>query len=236
MSTDWNEFESDLTVGREALFAKFHNGSPRILRAGQLLAASARPDDVLYRLRAGWAYRFRDLADGSRAIVDVCLPGDIMGFDNALHKRRIENVRTLTTSAVEVVAEERGLRGILESRSVALYISWLLGERQQRADRLLAAISCLDARGRVAAMVLEFYQRLEAQKLITAASFNLPLTQYHIASYLGVTVVHVNRVIRALREAGIVNIEMHCVTILNLPALVDLAKIELGIAIAAAGR
>jgi CRP/FNR family transcriptional regulator len=226
MSADATECQRDLALGREELIAKFESGSLRVLRAGKLFVAAVQPGDVLYRLRAGWAYRFRNLADGSQAIVDVYLPGDIIGFDAVLYNRDAENVRTLTTIAVEVIAGEYGLRGLLASQRTAFYISRLLSERQFRADRLLAALSCLDARGRTAAMVLDFYERLDSQKLITALSFNLPLTQNHIGSFLGVTVVHVNRVIRALSDAGIVNIEKHHVTILDVPALAHLAKAD----------
>jgi CRP/FNR family transcriptional regulator, anaerobic regulatory protein len=220
------EFQRELALGRQALIAKFQSGSSRVLRAGQLFVAGAQPDDTLYRLRAGWAYRFRNLADGNRAIVDVYLPGDIIGFDAVLCDKDAENVRTLTTAAVEVITAEHGVRELLTSRSTALYILRLISERQRRADRLLATISCLDARGRMAAMVLDFYQRLETQKLITALSFNLPLTQHHIGSFLGMTVVHVNRVIRALRDAGLINIEKHHVTILDLAGLAHLARMD----------
>jgi CRP/FNR family transcriptional regulator, anaerobic regulatory protein len=234
MSADSAEYQRDLARGREELTAKFQSGSLRVLRAGQLFVAAAQPGDVLYRLRAGWAYRFRNLADGSQAIVDVYLPGDIIGFDSVLRNRDAESVRTLTTIAVEVMAGDHGLPGLLASQYTALYISRLLSERQQRSDRLLSALSCLDARGRTAAMVLDFYQRLEVQKLITALSFNLPLTQHHIGSFLGVTVVHVNRVIRALSDAGIVNIEKHHVTILDVSALAHLAKADVRLMTAAA--
>jgi CRP/FNR family transcriptional regulator, anaerobic regulatory protein len=223
---DSAEYSRVLDRGREELIAKFQSGSLRVLRAGQLFVAAAQPGDVLYRLRAGWAYRFRNLAEGSQAIVDVYLPGDIIGFDTVLRSRDAESVRTLTTIAVEVIAAKDGLRELLASQCTAFYISRLLSERQQRSDRLLSALSCLDARGRTAAMVLDFYERLKLQKLITALSFNLPLTQHHIGSFLGVTVVHVNRVIRALSDAGIVNIEKHYVTILDMPALTHLAKAD----------
>jgi CRP/FNR family transcriptional regulator, anaerobic regulatory protein len=223
---DSAECQRVLDRGREELIVKFQSGSLRALRAGQLFVAAAQPGDVLYRIRAGWAYRFRNLTEGSQAIVDVYLPGDIIGFDAVLRNRDAESVRTLTTIAVEVIAGDHGLRGLLASECTAFYISRLFSERQQRSDRLLAALSCLDARGRMAAMVLDFYERLESQKLITAWSFNLPLTQQHIGSFLGVTVVHVNRVIRALSDAGIVNIEKHHVTILDVPALAHLAKAD----------
>lgn len=224
MSTYLNQFHRELTVGREALNERFRSGSPRVLRAGQLLIAAAQPSDALYRLRGGWAYRFRKLSDGSLAIVDVYLPGDIIGLDAARCNKETENVRTLTTTGLEVAAAEQGLWGLMTSPQVAFYISYLLSERQQRSDRILASISLLDSRGRMAAMILNFYQRLAVQKMITALSFNLPLTQHQIGSFLGMTVVHVNRVLRALRDAEVVIVEKHHVTILDLSHLAALAN------------
>jgi CRP/FNR family transcriptional regulator, anaerobic regulatory protein len=216
----------DLASARDSLNAFFHGASPQLMRAGQRLATIAQSGDVLYRLKAGWAYRFRELSDGNRAIVDVYLPGDIIGFDTALSGGPTENVVTLTTMAVETLSGEAGLADLMKSGSMGLYIAWLLNEQQRRTDFLRAATAALDARGRLAAMVLDFYCRLEAQGLISNSSFNLPLTQNHIGSYLGLTVVHVNRVIRCLREDGVVNIEKHCVTLFDLKALAGLAKID----------
>jgi CRP/FNR family transcriptional regulator, anaerobic regulatory protein len=214
----------ELMTGRTALAVLFQERSPRLLRAGQLLAAAARENDVLHRLKSGWAYRFRELADGNRAIVDIYLPGDTMGFDAAFCGGPINNVLTLTSAAVETITNEAGLGGLMASKPIGLYIAWLLNEQQRRTDALRTATAALDARGRLASMVLDFQNRLQVQGLITNASFNLPLTQHHIGSYLGLTVVHVNRVIRSLRDDGVVIIEKHCVTLLDLGALASLAK------------
>jgi CRP/FNR family transcriptional regulator, anaerobic regulatory protein len=212
-----------LRLGREALCTRFQAGAVRVLRAGQLLVVGAKPNEILYRVRAGWAYRFRNLRNGAQAIVGVYLPGDIIGICN----KEASNIRMLTTTAVEVISGEQGLVGLMTSSETAAYIYQLLNDRQQRADRLLASIVSLDAQGRMAAMVLDFYWRLEVQKLIIASSFHLPMTQYHIGNFLGVTSVHVNRVISALRDAGIVNIEKHHVTIFNLSQLAELANADL---------
>jgi CRP/FNR family transcriptional regulator, anaerobic regulatory protein len=221
-----DELPNHLTAGRNALAAMFKEGSPRLLRAGQSLATVAQTGDVLYRLQAGWAYRFHELSDGNRAIVDIYLPGDIIGFDAALCGGRIENVLTLTTAVLETTSFETGLSGLMASQPIGLQIAWLLTAQQRRTDYLRAATAALDARGRLASMVLDFYGRLEAQGLITNSSFNLPLTQNHIGSYLGLTVVHVNRVIRSLRDDGVVNIEKHCVTLLDIKVLAYLAKVN----------
>jgi CRP-like cAMP-binding protein len=188
-------------------------------KSGELL-----PSDEIYHLQTGWACQFRNLSNGRRAIVDVFLPGDMIGLDSALHSRQQEEIVTLTAVTLRAITAEDALIDLMGCRSAALYITWLLVQRQQRADRLLAAISCLDAPGRLAMMVLEFYTRLRRRKLIAGSTYNLPLTQVQIGNYLGLTMVHINRVLRSLREAGIVNLERHCVTILDLERLTRLAE------------
>jgi CRP-like cAMP-binding protein len=180
--------------------------------------------DAIYHLRAGWACQFRDLPNGRRAIVDIYLPGDVIGLDAAIRTRRSEEVLTLTSVTVETIYAEDALIELTASQSTALYIAWLLTQRQRRADRLLAAFSCLDARGRLATIFLDFYTRLQRRKLIAASEYNLPLTQIQIGSYLGLTEVHVNRVLRSLRDERIVQMDKHCVTILDLEELTNLAQ------------
>jgi len=73
-------------------------------------------------------------------------------------------------------------------------------------------------------MLLDFYKRLYARKLIAARTYTMPLTQQHIGQYLGLTVVHVNRVLRSLRNDRIVLLEKNSVTILDLERLRKLAR------------
>jgi CRP/FNR family transcriptional regulator, anaerobic regulatory protein len=216
------EYQRELALGRRELLARFRAGSLRVLRAGHLFRGG-QPNVVLYRLRDGWAYRFRDLADGHRAIMDVYVPGDIIGLDSLLRKT---NVRTLTTAAVEVIVVKQSVAQLLTEGCTAVYIWRLINEHQLRADRLVAAISSLDARGRLATMLLDFYQRLEIQKLTASGSFNLPLSQQQIADFLGMSVVHVNRVLHTLRDEQTIKVEKHRVTILDLPRLANLAKVD----------
>jgi CRP/FNR family transcriptional regulator, anaerobic regulatory protein len=208
-----------LVLGKRKLKAIFGSLPSRPLRAGELLGG---PDasDAVYRLRAGWACQFRDLANRRRAIIDVYLPGDVIGLDGNMHTRPLEEVLTLTAAIIETIPAEDALVELMADRSIALYVAFLLGLRQRRSDRLLAAISGLDARGRLAMMLLDFYKRLRRRKLISGSIYNLPLTQVQIGNYLGLTVVHINRVLRSLRSEQIVDFGKHCVTILDLERLV----------------
>jgi len=73
-------------------------------------------------------------------------------------------------------------------------------------------------------MVLDFHARLWCRRLITGATYNLPLTQVQIGQYLGLTVVHVNRILQSLRAERILELEKHCLTVLDLDRLTSLAQ------------
>ena len=75
-------------------------------------------------------------------------------------------------------------------------------------------------------MLLDFYTRLRRRRLITGSTYNLPLTQVQMGSYLGLTVVHINRVLKSLRNDQIAQMEKHCVSILDLDRLRALAQCE----------
>ena len=213
----------ELVLGRRALLAKFRSAPTRTLAAGELLTETGSSHEI-FHLTTGWACQFREFSDADLTIVDVYLPATVIGLDAILRSRSSEKVTTLSSAAIEVIDTKDALIELMSCRSTALYIAWLLGQRQRRSDRLLAAMSSLDARGRVATMLLDFYLRLRRQKLITGSTYNLPLTQIQIGAYLGLTVAHLNRVLRSLREDQIVNLEKHCVTILDIERLSRLAR------------
>ena len=217
------QLRDELALGRRRLSTIFGSSPPRLLETGEVLAG-VDSSNRIYHLRAGWACQFGDLANSRRAIFDVYLPGDVIGIDTVVRTRPLEEILTLTPATVEAIPGGDALIELIADPPTALYITYLLGKRQQRIDRLLAAISCLDARGRLAIMLLDLYKRLRRRKLISAPTYNLPLTQVQIGNYLGLTVVHINRVLRSLRAEQIVNVEKHSVMILDFERLAILTQ------------
>ena len=186
-----------LALGRRKLKAIFDSSLPRTLNAAELFGVAGASGGI-HGLKAGWACQFHDLANGRRTILDVYLPGDVIGLNECVHARPLEEVLTLTAAVIETIPAQDALVALMADPSIALYISFLLGLRQRRADRILAAISGLDGRGRLAMKLLDFYTRLRRRKLTFGSSYNLPLSQVQIGNYLGLTVVHINRVPRSL--------------------------------------
>ena len=90
-----------------------------------------------------------------------------------------------------------------------------LSEMRLRSDRLVASIGRLDAQDRICVLLLDIHDRLWHNGLVSRGTYNLPLTQEQIADHLGLTVVHVNRTLRKLREDRIVIVHRQVVIILN---------------------
>ena len=96
----------------------------------------------------------------------------------------------------------------------------LLAEAKWRADRHVTALTRFDASERIAVLVA-IYDRLRRRDLIARPTFNLPLTQEQLRDHLGMTMVHIGRTLRALREAKLVIFNHPVVIILDLAPSCD---------------
>ena len=79
---------------------------------------------------------------------------------------------------------------------------------------------------RVAHFLLELLTRLQAIGLADERSYRMPLTQELISDALGLSVPHVNRTLRRLREDALVSVEGQIVVIEDFEALAALADFE----------
>jgi CRP-like cAMP-binding protein len=79
---------------------------------------------------------------------------------------------------------------------------------------------------RVAHFLLELLIRLQAIGLADEHSYQMPLTQELIGDALGLSVPHVSRTLRQLREDDLVAVEGQRVTIKDIEALGTLADFE----------
>ena len=202
----------DIARGRGAVEASFQVLPPRLFAAGACLT-QARGETIL-RLRRGWAIRPHDWPDGRRAIVDIQLPGDIIGIDAAFGRGPADPVIAVTPVTAQAIEGAEAVAALLANRYALLYLAGVAAEERRRADRLAAAIARLDAARRLAAMLLDFSRRLYGDGDGDGErSYHLPLTQQQIGDHLGLTVVHVNRVLRQLRRQRLIELDRHVVVL-----------------------
>lgn len=147
--------------------------------------------------------RYIDDRKGLRQLVSVHVPGEFVDLHAYPMRRLDHSVGTLTAVTIAIVPHE-ALKQILDPRpelARKLWFSTLIDAAMHRA--WLFRVGRLDAVGRVAHFVCEMGVRMAGAGLSSGNVFHLPLTQSDLAEICGLTTVHVNRVIRQLREAGL---------------------------------
>ena len=173
---------------------------PRRFRAYRdLLGEGERITERLLIL-SGWAARVRILQDGRRQILSFLLPGDLIGLGQ--HDQpvavstitAITEVETCVAPAPDVSPSLRRAYAI----SVALEDAYLLAQ--------ITRLGRLNAQERIGDFLLEIHERLELAGLAFGGTFAMPLTQETIADALGLTSVHVNRMLQTLRRDNILTL------------------------------
>jgi CRP-like cAMP-binding protein len=179
---------------RAALAEAMHERSrvrPRgeLLREGQ---AIGRPKLLL----EGWAARVRMLDDGRRQFMSMLLPGDLVGS--------CRQARPLAVATVVALCEVQWCHAPEAEPGSGLGQAYAASAAFEEAA-LLAQITRLGrmtAAERICDFLLELRTRLAMAGLASDTSFDMPLTQETLADALGLTSVHVNRVVQGLRRDG----------------------------------
>lgn len=84
------------------------------------------------------------------------------------------------------------------------------------------------ALGHLSHLICELFLRLKVVGETAHSSFRLPMTQADVADVLGLSMVHVNRMLKKLRGDDVMTWNNQMVSILNWQRLVDIAEFDPG--------
>ena len=202
---------------RHALLAVLE--PPRPVRAkADIVSEHDRPNHSTL-LIAGFAGRYVTMPDGRRQITEISVPGDFVDLHSLLMKQMDHGVAALTNATVASAPHER-LRRLTELHPHLTRMLWLDTVIDGAIHRqLIASMGRKTGLGRLAHLVAELYLRLEAVGLAADLSFELPLSQAVIGDALGLSAVHVSRLVGELRDRNLVDWTQSRVTIANWPGL-----------------
>ncbi len=198
----------------------------RRFASGRDMVRQGQPNRTVYVLANGWAFSYILLANGARQIVDFRIPGDFLGLRSILFRKSDQNVEPITAvEASEVLA--RDLMGTFSrTPDLAKAVLWAASRDESMLVDHLVGLGRRNAAERIGHFLLELGARLRLVGLASNAGYACPLTQYHLADALGLSAVHVNRVLRQLREDGLVTFQDGHVTFDDFAALITFAGFE----------
>ncbi len=166
------------------------------VRVRRDIIAEGREITQALLLLSGWAARVRLLPDGRRQFLSFLLPGDLIGACD--HPDALAVSTVVAMSDVQVCPLPPAEPG--SPLRIAYAISRAMEEGHLLAQ--ITRLGRLNAQERISDLLLELYERLTLNGSVSGNGFDLPLTQETLADALGLTSVHVNRMLQQARREG----------------------------------
>lgn len=193
----------------------------REYETGELIKRASEQTDKIYLLVDGFAYRSKILYQGFQQIVSVYVPGDLLGLYDVFNTKAqcstvaLQNCLVASTgySEFEQILLNHGPLMRSFARAIAIEASiteiWLVNMANRSAYQRVAHLFC------------EIFCRLRAVGAIEKDEnrFEFQLEQSELGAMLGLSQVHLNRMLQELRRDGFVAVEGKRLLVRDLNAL-----------------
>lgn len=176
----------------------------------------------------GWAFRYKVLPNGSRQIMAFLMPGDACDLNIGMLAEMDHSIQTQTHAHVAKISRETMDELMAKHPGVAraMYVVQLVDEGTLRA--WIVSLGRRGSQERAAHLLLELYVRGVRSGGAHDNQLELPLSQAVLADALGMTPVHVNRVLQMLRRSGAIELRRGLLRITDPVALTRISGFDDG--------
>lgn len=195
----------------------------RRFEAGSYLVREGDTPEHCGMLISGVACRHKISGEGLRQIVSIHVPGDLIDLQQLYIETADHNVQTLTHCVVVSIPRVELRQFAADSPSVAQAIVAIVLVELAVSREWLLNIGRRDARRRIAHFLCELAVRLGRTGSSSRQPFELPMTQEQLGDALGLTAVHINRMLKTLVRDGLIDHNKKGVTIPDWESLVEIA-------------
>ena len=181
--------------------------------AGEKIVREGSQPEACHVLLDGFIAHHKSLSADKRQIIAFGIPGDTCDLDAFIGGRMDHSVMALMPSRLAILPHDRllGLTAAYPRVARALWRETVL-DASVFAE-WVANIGRRSAAERVAHLVCETFIRLQEAGLARERGFEWPVTQKHLSDATGLTPVHINRVLKELREGGLLTVHARSVLI-----------------------
>lgn len=214
-----------LTPAESAEIFDFHRRR-RAFPVGVDLIHQGQTNQNAYVLATGWACSYKILQDGTRQIVDFQIPGDFLGLRSVLFRVADHNVEPITPMQASEIKQRDLLDAFGRAPRLSTAVLWAASRDEAMVVEHLVNLGRRNAAQRMGHFLLELAARLQLVGMATRTGYACPLSQYLLADALGLSAVHVNRVLRELREEGLMTFQKGRVVFDDYDGLVDFCSFD----------
>ena len=214
-----------LSPSELSVLAEFHQRR-RTFAAGRDMVHEGQANQSAYILVKGWACSYKLMPNGGRQVIDFQIPGDFLGLRSVLFRTSDHSIEPVTKLEACEMAIGELLGAFAGNPRLATAVLWAASRDEAMVVEHLIGIGRRNALERTAHFLLELGARLKLVGLGSNDGYQCPLSQFMLADALGLTAVHVNRVLRKLREDGLLTFRNKHVQFLDFDRLVVLAEFD----------
>jgi CRP-like cAMP-binding protein len=213
-----------LPLGRDELAAVAELESKRrAIAAGTDLVHEQQVGHHAFILEDGWACSYKLLSDGGRQVIDFPIPGDVIGLRSVLLRASDHSFAAVTNIIVAELSARQLIAAFEQQPRLGVAFLWAASRDEAMVVEHLVNVGRRNALVRTAHFLVELGLRLQLAGLGSETGFACPLNQYLLADAVGLTAIHVNRILRQMRERKLLTFRDGYVTFHDLPRLRQLA-------------
>lgn len=184
-----------------------------------------RPRAICLMLE-GWGYRYKTLRNGKRQVLGFLLPGDMCDPHAFILDRADHDIAMLTEAVVASITKDQILAAVESHPRLTSALWWTTLVDEGIARAWLVNLGQRTAVAKIANLFCELWLRAEMIGLTNDDGFALPVTQEQLGEAVGMTTVHVNRMLRELRDLGLVEFHSKQAAIPDIARLMELADFD----------
>jgi CRP-like cAMP-binding protein len=174
----------------------------------------------------GYAVRYKLLRNGKRQVLNVVLPGDVVGLPGSFYESAIYSVTAITDLHMDVCPLGSYVRLCYARPRFGLLLSWIAVQEAATYAEHIIDIGRRTPIERVSHFLLELHARLTAIGRAEKNRFILPFSQEVMADLLGLSVPHLNRMMQQLRAEKLIVSRGRAVELADRIALQTLAHYQ----------
>ncbi|MAC12082.1 MAG: transcriptional regulator [Sphingorhabdus sp.] len=193
----------DLSEAEKSVIAELEQ-EPITIPAGQKLWEEGGDSDSLCIVQEGWLLSETFLEAGERQILRFYFPGELIGTAGISFNQASSTVRAVEDARLCIVPRRRmGELFARQPRLASLFYSLGMLEVADLNDRL-RALGRTDGKARLAQLFLSIAERLRVLEGRDTKVMHVPLTQSDLADAVGLTAIHVNRLLKEMTREGLI--------------------------------
>jgi len=193
---------------------------------GQIIFNEGAAPRSAFVVTRGMACRYRLLPDGRRQILSFLIPGDLSELHVFLLKTMDHSIGAIMSTRIAAIERDIVVDIATNRPRLGAALWWCAMQEAAIARERIVALGRRNARGRVAYLLCELVWRQQAIQLAEGDTIRLPLTQTDLGDALGLTAVHVNRVLQRFRQDKLIELRERRLTVADFAKLQAVAGLK----------